>query len=170
MPSFIRRLGVVSGLLGAVVCVFFGASTWWHQGQREDQVVWSQVQHETAWLVAILEPDSEAPNPPCAESLKLAAMGGNVTSGDTAQGESLMRAAQSRLLREGWSLSRREKLDIGDGLGARQRDSFERTISGRTVTISFVGSEQTDRPAGVYRPPPEPPGVMITMEPKFCGI
>jgi hypothetical protein len=54
MPSFIRRLGVVSGLLAAVVCVFFGASTWWHQGQREDHVVWSQVQHETAWLVATL--------------------------------------------------------------------------------------------------------------------
>lgn len=170
MSPFTRRLGVVSGLLVAVVCVFLGASTWWHQGEREDLATWSQVQHETAWLVATLEPESEEPTPPCANSLKLAVTGGQVSSGDTAQGKSLMRAAQSRLLREGWSLSGRDKLDIGDGLGARQRDHFERTFSGRTVRISFVESEQTDRPTGVYRPPPDPAGVMITMEPKFCGI
>jgi hypothetical protein len=121
-------------------------------------------------LAAILQPESKGLNPPCGDGLKLASLTGKVIAGQSARGESLMREAQDRLLREGWYVSSRDKVDIGDGLGARQRDSFGRTISGRVATITFVGKEETDRPAGVYRPPLDGPGVMITMEPKFCGI
>lgn len=170
MSSVKHWIGLVISLATALAAVLFGLSIWWSHGERDDIAAWAKVQHETAWLVAILEPESEGPTLPCADSTKLAVMGGNVASGDSAQGRSSIRAAQSRLLHEGWSLLGRERLDVGDGLGIRNFDRFDRTISGRTITVTFVGSEQRRGPADVYRPPPELPAVTITMEPKFCGL
>lgn len=163
-----RRLGLAFALVAALVGVIFGLRGWWSHGENEDLAAWAQAKKETAWLVAIVEPEAEMPTPPCVDSTKLAVIGGNM-SGDSARRRTSIRDAQSRLIHEGWLLSRREKLDNGDGLGPRQFDGFERNISGRTVTVTFV-SEQLRRPTAVHRAAPEPPGVTITMEPKFCGF
>lgn len=173
MPGAIRKLRValaVAAVLAVVlVTVLFGLNKWWSHGEREDSAVWAQVRQETVWLMAILKPDPEGPIPPCTNSTKLGIEGGDLSSDSLAKGKEIIREAQNRLIREGWSLRRRERLDNGDGLGPRQFDRFERTIKGRTITVTFVGGEQAHRP-GADRPALEPPGVMIIMSPKFCGF
>lgn len=169
MPPSVRRFGLALALVAALAAVTFGISRWWSHGERDDLAVWAQAQQETSWLVATLEPEAEGPTPPCADSTKLAVVGGNVISGDSVQGRASIGKAQNRLLHEGWSLSSSEKLTNGDGLGPRQFDTFERTISGRTITATFIGSGQFRGPAAVHSTP-EPATVTITMEPKFCGF
>ena len=166
-----RRIGLAFGLLAVLTAaVIFGLSSWWSHGETEDLVAWAQAKKETAWLTAIIVPEAEGPTPPCADSTKVAVWGGQVVSGNSARGISSIRKAQSRLLHEGWSSSGGEKLDNGDGLDPRQFDSFERKFSDRTVTVTFVGSEQVRGPLAVHGAEPEPPGVTIIMAPKFCGF
>lgn len=166
----VRRISLAFALVAVLTAVIFGLSTWWSHGKTEDLKAWAQAKKETAWLVAILVPEAERPTPRCADSTKIADWGGQVVSGNSARGISSIREAQSRLLHEGWSLLRREKLDNGDGLGPRQFDSFERKFSGRTVRVTLVGSEQVRGPVAVHRAALDPPGVTIIMEPKFCGV
>jgi hypothetical protein len=169
MPAAVRRLGAAVTLLAAVVFSLFGVRAWWSHGESVDQAVWAQVTQQTVWLDAALQQESKGLTPPCGGISKRASLTGTMRSGDSAAGKLWIRDAGNRLMREGW-FSYRGETDIGDGLGSRQRDTFKRQISGRAVTITFVGVEKTDRPLGADRPAPDPPRMSITMEPKFCGF
>jgi len=168
MPADVRRLTAVT-LLAALVFSFFGIRTWWSHGVNVDHAVWAQVTQQTVWLDEALQQDSIGLTPPCGGISKRASLSATMPSGDSAAGKLWIRDAGNRLMREGW-FSYRGETDIGDGLGPRQRDTFKRQISGRAVTITFVGVEKTDRPLGVDRPEPDPPRLSITVQSKFCGL
>jgi hypothetical protein len=168
MRPAIRNLGIAAVLAAALVTVPLAVSKWWSAGERQDLASWAEVQHETAWLTAILEPDPEGFTPPCSDSIKLAVGGGTVNHGDSAQGEKAVTDAKARLVREGWRSLGRTKPD--QTWGTSQVDWYERTISGRKTTVTFVGTDQGSGSQTVRRSQDESPAVMITMEAKFCGL
>lgn len=168
MRPAIRNLAIAAVLVAALVTVSLAVSKWWSAGERQDLASWAEVQHETAWLAAILQPDPEGTSPPCADSTKLAVGGGTVNYGDSAKWEMAVTDAQARLVREGWQSLGRTKPD--QTWGTRQVDWYERTISGRKTTVTFVGTDQDSGSQTLRRRQDESPAVMITMQPKFCGL
>lgn len=156
MRPAMRRLGLVLALVAAVAGCLLGLNRWWNQGEREDLAAWAETQRQISWLVASLAPESVGSNPPCVDSLESAFLSGKMLLKDSAQGP-LIRDAESRLLREGWSASRKDTEFFRDIPELAFNDSFERIISGRSVTVTFVRSEQ-------------PTGLTISMDPNFCGL
>lgn len=155
MSVVVRRITLVVALVTALVGgSLVGLNRWWHQGQDGDRAAWAEVQRETSWLMAVLSPKSVGSNPPCGSSAKIAVLMGSLNVQDSTP-QFLVGNAEDRLLREGWKVSHREEKVFGNLLGTPPNSMFERIISGRSVSVTFVLSEQ-------------PPGVSIGMDPKFC--